>query len=184
MSGSLFHILNDDGTFRFDLVENERDTRMALEECHQIIAELLECMTLAEGHDPQREFGINFHGVRAADKPALLAMVCQRLGFPVPTASNEGGNAGHIVYPIIQRELLGAESVYKPDGGRNWLVWDSMTHKWLGHRTFAAGWKLPMPEAHIAVPNIDGAARLTRAEAEEWRALDKRYLIIAAPEGL
>jgi hypothetical protein len=40
MSGSLNHIINDDGSFRMDLIENLRDAREALEECFTIIYEL------------------------------------------------------------------------------------------------------------------------------------------------
>ena len=40
MAGSLNHIVNEDGSFNMDLIENMRDAHEALAECHQIIAEL------------------------------------------------------------------------------------------------------------------------------------------------
>ena len=40
MAGSLNHIVNDDGTFKMSSIENMGDAREALEECHQIIADL------------------------------------------------------------------------------------------------------------------------------------------------
>ena len=41
MAGSLNHIVAEDGSFSFDLIENLGDAYEALEECHQIIAFLL-----------------------------------------------------------------------------------------------------------------------------------------------
>ena len=40
MAGSFRHIVADDGSFTMDLIENMGDAHEALEECHQIIAEL------------------------------------------------------------------------------------------------------------------------------------------------
>ena len=40
MAGSLNHIINIDGTFSMDLIENIGDAHEALEECYAIIVEL------------------------------------------------------------------------------------------------------------------------------------------------
>jgi hypothetical protein len=100
VSGSLAHIVNDDGTFTTENVENLRDCNMALEECHQIIAELLETVVKnAKGG------GVAPMGIDWTDKGAVLELICNRLGYPVP------GDAA-VVVPRIQPELHGAESVY------------------------------------------------------------------------
>lgn len=66
MAGSLSHITNDDGTFRMDLIENLGDAQEALEECHQIIAVLLD-----RGYIPAR---------------VALEMACRDMSFPTPTS--------------------------------------------------------------------------------------------------
>lgn len=40
MAGSLSHIINEDGTFTMDLIENLGDAHEALEECFVLIYEL------------------------------------------------------------------------------------------------------------------------------------------------
>ena len=41
MAGSLNHIVEDDGSFTMETIENLGDAHEALEECHQIIAALV-----------------------------------------------------------------------------------------------------------------------------------------------
>ena len=64
MAGSLNHIVNEDGTFTMELIENMGDAHEALEECHQIIAEL--------------------SGRWGGEQ--VLRHVIERLGFPQPKA--------------------------------------------------------------------------------------------------
>jgi hypothetical protein len=109
MAGSLAHIVDDDGTFRMGLIENLRDAREALEECHQIIAELLEMMTLAAGEPGGL---VHFHGVAQPLKGELLAKACERLGFPVPDDDD-----GRVTVPVIDPGLHGYASVYNPPKG-------------------------------------------------------------------
>lgn len=40
MAGSLNHMVDKDGSFRFDMIENMRDSYQACEECFDIIAYL------------------------------------------------------------------------------------------------------------------------------------------------
>jgi hypothetical protein len=42
MAGSLNHIIDDDGSFTFELIENMGDAHEACEECFDIIAALLD----------------------------------------------------------------------------------------------------------------------------------------------
>lgn len=63
MAGSLNHIVNPDGSFTMNLIENMGDAHEALEECHQIIAWLLES-----------------HSV--GDAKRLLAVACDDVGVP------------------------------------------------------------------------------------------------------
>lgn len=58
MAGSLNHIVNDDGTFVMQHIENLGDAREALEECHQIIAALVK------------------------DTPDRLSDICSAMSFP------------------------------------------------------------------------------------------------------
>lgn len=60
MAGSLNHIVDGDGTFTMNHIENLGDAHEALEECHQIIAELLD-----------------------GDLDRLEA-ACHALGYPIP----------------------------------------------------------------------------------------------------
>jgi hypothetical protein len=139
MAGSLAHIVADDGTFHNDLVETYGDKDMALIECHQIIAELLEIMTLGE-----------CHGVDFSNKSAILRLACKRLGFPVPTKSDALMGIGDVkvsdvAVPIIQPDLHGSESVYRPAPPREWFIWSEEHNAWW--RPNSAGYTGCMAEA-------------------------------------
>jgi hypothetical protein len=64
MAGSLNHIVADDGSFRPGGIENMRDAIEALEECHQVIAWLLD----------------------GTDAEFILDIACQDLRYVVPAA--------------------------------------------------------------------------------------------------
>ncbi len=64
MAGSLNHIVDDDGSFTMDLIENLGDAHEALEECFYIIY-------LLSGGDHER-----------------IKEACTDLGFPIPRALN------------------------------------------------------------------------------------------------
>ena len=85
MAGSLHHILEYDGKFTMDLIEDHRDAQQALEECHQIIAVLLQMVDSKSGDDLD-----------------ILQLVCHNLGFPKPAAA-----------PHVQPELHGPSSIFK-----------------------------------------------------------------------
>jgi hypothetical protein len=65
MAGSLNHMIAEDGSFDFDLIENLGDAHEACEECFDIIAALLELMP-----NPQ----------------AALKAACARANAPEPSA--------------------------------------------------------------------------------------------------
>lgn len=65
MAGSLSHIIAEDGSFTMNLIENMGDAHEALEECHQIIAALID---------------------RSGDGLAL-ARACRRVNAPVPSVT-------------------------------------------------------------------------------------------------
>lgn len=54
MAGSLRHIVADDGSFRMNLIENMRDAHEALEECHRVIAALLDHDNLVDACNAAR----------------------------------------------------------------------------------------------------------------------------------
>jgi hypothetical protein len=82
MAGSLNHIVAEDGSFTMETVENMRDAREALEECHQIIAYLLPYAG---------------RGMGGGDATGALAQAVHDLGFP----------EAHT--PIMDTELMGPE---------------------------------------------------------------------------
>jgi hypothetical protein len=173
MAGSLAHILNDDGTFRgLDLIDSDRDKREALEECHQIIAELLEFLTLVQS-------GF-VHNWSVSDKRLMIRTACERLGFPVPTLDNTvrrppGLPELNVVkYPVIQPELHGHASVYKPVEPKEWLVWRE------GTDTSRGGWRVTPTCTSDA---MDRATKYTRAEADKWEKL-KGHIAVRVPEQL
>jgi len=57
MAGSLNHIVNDDGTFTMDFIENLGDAHEALEECYQLI------YILADGNTEKVSKACNLIGV-------------------------------------------------------------------------------------------------------------------------
>jgi hypothetical protein len=65
MAGSLNHMIAEDGSFDFDLIENMGDAHEACEECFDIIAALLELMPNAD---------------------AALKAACARANAPEPAA--------------------------------------------------------------------------------------------------
>ena len=64
MAGSLYHIIDPDGSFSMDLIEHLGDAHEALEECFHII------LFLCEGD------------------MRLVSEACNRLGFPDPFDPN------------------------------------------------------------------------------------------------
>lgn len=69
MAGSLYHIVDDDGTFRMGGIENLGDAHEALDECFKIIMELT-------GGNKQK-----------------INAVCRKLGFPqIETDMHHGGD--------------------------------------------------------------------------------------------
>jgi hypothetical protein len=90
MAGSLSHITEDDGSFRMDLIENMRDAREALEECHQIIAYLLPYAG---------------QGMGGGDATGALAQAVHDLGFP----------ESHT--PVMDTELMGPEGGIRRGAG-------------------------------------------------------------------
>jgi hypothetical protein len=175
MAGSLAHILNDDGTIRYDLVETYGDKDMALAECHQVIAELLEFLTLVRVSPGSG--GMEVHDISTSNKPALLKLACTRLGFPVPTLDDapyrpkEAIPLDDIVVPDIQPDLHGHDSVYQHDAPKDWLVWraDPVEGGWVGG------------PARVSPSNdITKARRFTRAEADAYVAKGGHYVVSAS----
>jgi hypothetical protein len=186
MAGSLNHILNNDGTFAFDYVETHGDKIMALQECHQIIAELLEMFTLVETGDPalhEPSVAAGVHGIGLSDKQALLKLACTRLGFPVPNGDDYYADVplSSVTVPVIQTDLHGAESAYKPQPDREWVVFDRATGKWLGKEVPGEKGR---PESRLVTRKIEEAVLFTISEADEWVALDERYLKFHLAPGL
>lgn len=66
MAGSLNHIVNEDGSFTMDLIENMGDAEEALEECHRIIAALLPYAA---------------EGMGGGDATGALAQIAHELGW-------------------------------------------------------------------------------------------------------
>lgn len=87
MAGSLNHIVDDDGSFRFSTIENLGDAYECAQECHAIIGALL--TVLADRSLEEMEWDES-KGDRAAMREGLrrghLREVCLAHRFPVPGA--------------------------------------------------------------------------------------------------
>ncbi len=77
MAGSLNHIVDESGAFTMDSIENMGDAHEALEECFDIVAELL--ATGVSNID------------RDHDTAAWLSAVCKRAKAPFPKAIPQFG---------------------------------------------------------------------------------------------
>lgn len=175
MAGSLNCILNDDGTFQGLWHPSWGTKTEALAECHQIIAELLE--TVVKNAAGRQLPG--FPGVDWTDKRSVLDLVCLRLGYLPPLSdSNESGNK--TIVPVIQPELHGHASVYKPGEPKEWLIYSNEHAAWWGRDRIGY------------YANIGRAGRYTKAEADAICADANRHLpdtnpnevAVKAPEAL
>ena len=93
MAGSLNHIIADDGSFTMRFIDDLGDAQEALEQCHQIIAALL-------NQQPGLE-------------RANLRNVLNSLGYAIPVVG--GGFQGLVNIPVIQPALHGMTATYSKD---------------------------------------------------------------------
>jgi len=83
VAGSLNHLVDDDGNFTLDTIENEGDAAEALEECFGLIAHLT-----GGNHD-------------------VVAAACRKLGYPIPAAGLKLPKKAPPTFPVRTAMTLG-----------------------------------------------------------------------------